>query len=430
MRPHHVVIIGGGFGGLHAAKSLKRSPVKITLIDRNNYHLFQPLLYQVATGALSPANIAAPLRSILKRQRNADVLLAEVTGFDPANRRVIMADGEMSYDSLIVAAGTRTNYFGNPNWERLAPSLKTIEDATKIRRRILLAFERAERSRDRKEVISWLTFVVIGAGPTGVELAGAIAEIARYTLRHDFRRINPADARIILLDGVETVLPTFPSTLQEKARTSLERLGVVVRTGFRVTDVRDDSVVISKDSDSEQIPARTVLWAAGIQASPLGHALAKATGVAPDPAGRIVVDEDLTVPGHPEIFVIGDLAHFHHQTGKPLPGVAPVAIQQGRYAANLIKDRLRGEFRPPFIYKDYGRLATIGRSAAVADFGKLRVSGYLAWLAWLFIHLMYIVEFENRILILLQWAWNYFTRNRSARLIVGQGGSPGEKVRS
>jgi NADH dehydrogenase len=423
-RPHHVIIIGGGFGGLYAAKSLKRAPVQVTLIDRRNFHLFQPLLYQVATGGLSPANIAAPLRAILKRQENVRVLLGEAIGVDVSNRRVVLSDGELSYDTLIIAVGVRHHYFGRNDWEELAPGLKTIEDATEIRRRVLLAFEAAERERDPERLRAWLTFVVVGGGPTGVELAGTLGEIARHTLKHDFRAINPADARIVLVEGMDRVLPPYPPTLSAKAEAALNRLGVTVRTRAMVTDIDANGVTIRCGEQSERIPTRTVLWAAGVQASSLGGILVSATGGAVDRAGRVVVEPDLSVAAHPEVFVIGDLAHFSHQTGTPLPGVAPVAMQQGRYVANLIMRRLRGETMPPFRYRDYGNMATIGRAEAVADLGWVRFSGFLAWLAWLFIHLIHLVQFQNRLLVLIQWAWNYFTWNRYARLITGKNPLP------
>ena len=423
-RPHHVVIIGGGFGGLYAAKSLKRAPVQVTLIDRRNFHLFQPLLYQVATGGLSPANIAAPLRAILKRQENVRVLLGEAIDIDVSNRRVVLSDGEVSYNTLIVAVGVRHHYFGRNDWEELAPGLKTIEDATEMRRRVLLAFEAAEREGDPGELQAWLTFVVVGGGPTGVELAGTLGEIARHTLKHDFRAINPADARIVLVEGMDRVLPPYPPTLSTKAEAGLGRLGVTVRTRAMVTDIDADAVTIRCGERSERIPTRTVLWAAGVQASALGGILASATGAAVDRVGRVMVEPDLSVAAHPEIFVIGDLAHFSHQTGTPLPGVAPVAMQQGRYVATLIMRRLRGETMPPFRYRDYGSMATIGRAEAVADLGWVRFSGFLAWLAWLFIHLIHLVQFQNRLLVLIQWAWNYVTWNRYARLITGKNPLP------
>jgi NADH dehydrogenase len=423
-RPHHVVIIGGGFGGLYAARSLKRAPVQVTLIDRRNFHLFQPLLYQVATGGLSPANIAAPLRAILKRQENVRVILGEAIDLDISNRRVVLSDGELSYDTLIIAVGVRHHYFGRNDWAELAPGLKTIEDATEIRRRVLLAFEAAERESDPGEVRAWLTFVVVGGGPTGVELAGTLGEIARHTLTRDFRAINPADARIVLVEGMDRVLPPYPPALSAKAEAALNRLGVTVRTGTMVTDIDADAVTIRSGDQSERIPARTVLWAAGVQASALGDIVASATGAAVDRVGRVVVEPDLSVAAHPEVFVIGDLAHFSHQTGQPLPGVAPVAMQQGRYVSTLIIRRLRGETMPRFRYRDYGSMATIGRAEAVADLGWVRFSGFLAWLAWLFIHLIHLVQFQNRLLVLIQWAWNYFTWNRYARLITGKNPLP------
>jgi NADH dehydrogenase len=414
---HQVVIVGGGFGGLKAAQSLKRVPVRVTLLDRRNFHLFQPLLYQVATGGLSPANIAAPLRSVLRRQKNARVLLAEVFDIDVANRRVLLDHGSLPYDTLIVAAGVWHQYFGHPEWEALAPGLKTVEDATGMRRRILAAFENAEREQDPGQRRAWLTFVVVGGGPTGVELAGAVGELAHHTLKNDFRSIDPRAARVVLVEGTERVLPPFPPPLSAKATDALARLGVTVHTGALVTDIRADGVTIQHGGRTETIPTRTVLWAAGVVASPLGKVLAAATGAALDRVGRVKVQADLTLPGHPEILAIGDLAHCEDEQGRPLPGVAPVALQQGRYAARLIAARLRGQTLPPFRYTDYGSMATIGRNAAVADLGWVYLSGFLGWLAWLFIHLLKIDQFHNRLLVLTQWAWSYLTRNRSARLI-------------
>jgi NADH dehydrogenase len=419
-----IVIVGGGFGGLYAARRLGRAPVHVTLIDRRNFHLFQPLLYQVATGGLSPANIAAPLRAVLKRQRNTEVLLGEVTDIDVAGRRVLLRDVAIPYDALVIATGARHHYFGHDEWEPFAPGLKTVEDATEIRRRILFAFEAAEREPDPERRRAWLTFVVVGGGPTGVELAGTIGELARHTLRGNFRNINPADACILLVEGTDRVLPSYIPSLSAKATRALARLGVRVRTGALVTDVQHDTVTIRRGSASECVAAHTILWAAGVEASPLGRALARATGVALDRVGRVQVGPDLTVPGHPELFVIGDLAHCPGPGGKPLPGVAPVAIQQGRYVADLIRRRLEGGTSAPFHYHDRGSMATIGRAAAVADFGWIRLSGHLAWLAWLFVHLVYLIEFGNRLLVLMQWAGNYFTRNRAARLITG-GKEPG-----
>jgi NADH dehydrogenase len=422
---HQVVIIGGGFGGLYAAQSLRRAPVRVTLLDRRNFHLFQPLLYQVATGALSPANIASPLRAVLKRQENTSVLLAEVTDIDLANRRVVFTDGEIPYDSVIVATGSRHHYFGKPQFEALAPGLKTIEDATEIRRRILLAFEFAERTTDLEACRACLTFVVVGAGATGVELAGAVGELAHRTLRSNFRHINPADARILLLEGTDRVLPSFPPQLSAKAATALTRLGVTVWTSALVTDVQPDAITVNVAGRSEIVRTRTVLWAAGVAASPLGKVLAKGAGVELDRAGRVIVLPDLSLPGHPEVFVIGDLAHCKCADGQLLPGVAQVAMQQGRYVARLIQGRLEGKpLLPVFRYHDRGSMATIGRASAVADLGWAHFNGWLAWLAWLFIHLIYLIQFENRLLVLGTWALNYFTRNRSARLVTGESPLP------
>ncbi len=415
---HRVLIVGGGFGGLYAARRLRKPPLDVTVVDRRNFHLFQPLLYQVATGGLSPANIAAPLRDVLKRQANTRVLLGEVASFDATSRVARLRDGaSLAYDTLILAAGAGHHYFGKPEWERLAPGLKTVEDATEIRRRVLLAFEAAERAQDDTARAALLTFVVIGAGPTGVELAGALAEIARYTLDRNFRNFDPKSARVLLVEGGERVLSSYADPLPASALRSLERIGVTVLTGAKVTAVDEQGVELLRSGTSERIAARVVLWAAGVAGSPLGKALADATGCALDKAGRVIVQPDLTVPGHPEVLVIGDLAHCLDAAGKPLPGVAPVAMQQGRYAARLIQARLSGGTLPSFRYHDKGSMATIGRAAAVADLGFVRFGGYPAWLAWLFIHLMYIVEFDNRVLVFVQWAWSYLTRNRSARLI-------------
>lgn len=420
--PHHVVIIGGGFGGLFAARNLRRDPVRVTLIDRHNFHLFQPLLYQVATGALSPANIAAPLRALLRKQKNTTVLLGSVAGIDATGRRVTLENGDIiGYDTLIIATGVRHFYFGHGEWESVAPGLKTVEDATHIRRQILLAFEEAERETDPTRQEKLLTFVVVGGGPTGVELAGAIAEIANFTLRGNFRRIDPAKSKIYLLEGAERVLPTYPAPLSDKARQELERMGVIVKTRAIVTNITDDTVIY-KEGDSEQtLIAHTTLWAAGIQASGLGKTLQEATNCELDRAGRVVVEPDCTVKNHPEIFVIGDLANFTHQTGKPLPGVAQVAMQQGQYAARLIMARQQNRTLPAFHYRDLGNMATIGRASAVADLRGIQLSGFIGWAAWLFIHLINLVQFQNRVLVFTQWAWNYVTRNRAARLITGEG---------
>ncbi len=417
---HRVVIVGGGFGGLYAAQALKRADVDLTLIDRRNFHLFQPLLYQVATGALSPGEIASPLRYVLNRQKNATVLLGEVVDLDPAAREVALKDGgRIPYDTLIIATGATHTYFGHPEWVEHAPGLKTIEDATEIRTRILLGFERAEKEQDPAERRALLTFVVVGAGPTGVELAGALGEISRDTLRHDFRSINPADANIFLIEGSSRILQSYPEKLSAVAENALISLGVQTRTGAVVTHIDGGGVTVKANRAETYIAARTVLWAAGVQASPLGKLVAERTGAETDRAGRVKVTADLSVPGHPEILVIGDLAHFE-QDGKQVPGVAPTAMQMGRYTSNLIVKRLRGEQPKPFRYWHKGSLATIGRNRAVADIGPFKFSGYFAWLTWLFIHLLYIVEFENRVQIAFQWAYDYFTFNRGARLITGK----------
>ncbi len=410
-----MVIVGAGFGGLYAAQALKNAPVRVTVVDANNHHLFQPLLYQVATAALSPGDIAYPIRAILRRQKNASVLMARAASVDTTQRKVILEDGEIQYDYLILATGGRHAYFGHDDWEKLAPGLKTLEDALEIRRRILLAFERAEREKDEARRRALLNFVVVGGGPTGVELAGAIAEIARHVMVEDFRVIDPREARVLLLEAGPRILAAFPEELSTKARASLERLGVEVRTGAAVTLLEEGSVFLG----NEFIATATVLWAAGVAAS----SLARSLNVPLDRAGRVVVERDLTVPGHREVFVIGDLAAFLHQTdnenppGKPLPGVAPVAIQQGRHAAKNIVKAGRGEAYETFHYLDKGNLATIGRAAAVADFGFMRVSGFLAWMAWLFIHILFLIGFRNRFVVLFEWAWAYLTYQRAAPLI-------------
>ena len=416
---HRVVIVGGGFGGLYAAKSLGKAPVAVTLIDRRNFHLFQPLLYQVATGGLSPGEIASPLRVVLRAHQNTEVLLGEVVDLDAQGRRVILRDGEAAYDDLIVATGATHHYFGNDQWAPLAPGLKTVEDATEIRSRVLDAFERAEREPDLVNRRAWLTFVIVGGGPTGVELAGALGEIANDTLRHDFRRINPADAEILLIEGEDRVLPLFPRDLSAKAEKQLIGLSVRSLTGAKVTDIDTGGVIVNSGGQERRIAARTVLWAAGVRASRLGKVLAERAGAPLDRAGRVVVEPDLSLPGHPEIHVIGDLANFSHQGGQPLPGLAPVAMAQGRYVARLIRRKLRGQPLQPFHYLDKGNLATVGRNKAVAQFGRVHIAGFLAWFVWVFVHLMYLVEFENRLLVFVEWVYNYLTRNRGARLITG-----------
>jgi NADH:ubiquinone reductase (H+-translocating) len=424
MDTHKVVILGGGFGGLTAALKLKNALVQVTLIDRCNYHLFQPLLYQVATGSLSPANVAGPLRQVLHRQKNTQVLLGEAISINTAKRQVILSDGVVDYDTLIVATGSTHQYFGHDEWEQFAPGLKNLDDATAMRGRILLAFEAAERERDPEKLRAWMTFVIVGAGPTGAELAGALGEIAHDTLKHDFRDINPAASRIVLVEGTDRALPSYPPKLSEAARKMLERLGVTVRTGAMVTNITAEGVTIKEGDHTETIRTRTVLWAAGVLASPLGKILSQNAGAPLDKASRVLVQPDMTVPGHPEIFVIGDLANFSHQTGQPLPGVAQPAIQQGDYVARLIRARLHGHTLPPFHYLDKGNLATIGRGAAVADLNWLQISGFPAWLIWIFIHLVYIVQFQNRLLVMTQWAWLYLTFDRSARLITGKSPLP------
>ena len=413
-----VVIVGGGFGGLYAAQALKRARLRVTLIDRRNHHLFQPLLYQVAMAGLSAGDIAYPIRSILRRQRNARVLLAEATGVDLGAREVALRDGgRVGYDFLILATGVRHAYFGHEEWEADAPGLKSLEDALEIRRRMLLAFEYAEREKDSRERRALLTFVIVGAGPTGVELAGALADIARTVLVSDFREIDPREARIVLVEAGPRVLPPFPETLSAKAEKALTRLGVEVRNGQAVTAVDSAGV----DLGDERIDARTVLWAAGVAASPLGKTL----GVPIDRAGRVIVEPDLSVPGHPEVFVIGDLAAFLHQTGKALPGVAPAAIQQGRHTAKNILRRIAGKPTETFRYVDKGNLATIGKAAAVADFGFLRISGLVAWLLWIVVHILFLIGFRNRVIVVFDWAWAYFTSQRAARLITGEVRAPG-----
>jgi NADH dehydrogenase len=412
MSEPHVVIIGGGFGGLYAARALRGVPVHVTLLDRRNHHVFQPLLYQVATAALSPGDIASPIRWILRRQRNVEVLLADVLGVDVAARRLTLADGVMGYDYLIVAAGATHAYFGRDEWRAVAPGLKTLEDALRIRRRVLLAFERAEREPDAAHRQALLTFVVIGGGPTGVELAGALAEISRQSLARDFRHFDPSSARIMLLEAGPAILTTFPEPLREAARQDLVRLGVSVRTGNPVTNVSQGIVQVG----TESIAAETVLWAAGVAASPLGATL----GVPLDRAGRVHIGSDLTIPGHPEVFVIGDLAVLNGNDGKPLPGVAQVAIQMGRHAAANIERAIGQQPYAPFVYRDLGNMATIGRASAVADFGWLRLQGLAGWLAWLFVHVLNLIGFRNRLVVMVQWAWAYFSYQRSVRLITGE----------
>jgi NADH dehydrogenase len=416
-----VVILGGGFGGLAAAQKLQRAPVEVTLIDRRNFHLFQPLLYQVATGSLSPGEIAAPLRSVLSRQKNARVLLGEATDVDPQAKRVILRDGDTyAYDTLIVATGSQTSYYGNDSWRQWAPSLKSVEEATAIRHKILYAFERAERAATEEEARAWLTFVIVGAGATGLELSGALAEIARETLRHDFRKIRPQEARILLLEGAPRVLGGYPEDLSAKAEKLLTRLGVEVIKGVLVTQIGAGGVTFKRGESTESLATRTVLWAGGVTSTPFAERLAKRTKAETDRSGRIKVARDLTIPNYPDIFIIGDLAHAEQEKGKPLPGVAQVAMQGGAYAAKTIRARLKGKPQVrPFHYFNKGDMAVIGRAAAVANIFGVHISGWPAWLIWLFVHLMYIVEFQSRVLVFIQWGFEYLTFSRGARLITG-----------
>ncbi|HEX6589022.1 MAG TPA: NAD(P)/FAD-dependent oxidoreductase [Longimicrobiales bacterium] len=408
----HVVILGGGFAGLRCARALRKAPVRITLIDRRNHHLFQPLLYQVATASLSPADIAAPIRSILRNQANAQVWMAEVVDVDVARRSVVLKDGRVPYDYLVVATGATHSYFGRDEWAPIAPALKTVEDAVEIRRRFLTAFEAAEREADVAARRRHLTFVIVGGGPTGAELAGAMAEIARTVIPEDFRAVDTATARIILVEGVDRVLPTFDERLSDAARRQLERLGVEVRTGELVTQMDERGITLKS---GERIEAENVVWAAGVAASPLGAKL----GAPLDRAGRVQVEPDLSLPGHPEVFVAGDLAFFE-QDGGNVSGVAPAAMQMGTYVGETIRDELRGRARRPFRYRNKGYLATIGRGAAVADLNGLRFSGFIAWALWVFIHVLYLIGFRNRLLVLSEWAWAYVTYQRGMRLITGE----------
>jgi NADH dehydrogenase len=423
---HRVLIVGGGFGGLYAAKELGRDErLEVTLVDRRNHYLFTPLLYQVATGAVSPGDIAQPLRSILRRQRNTTVLLGEAVGIDPGRKTVTLSDGgPIEYDNLIVAAGSRFSYFGHDDWAKDAPGLKSLDDGTEIRRRILIAFEAAEREHDPERRAEWLTFVIVGGGPTGVELAGALGEIARDTLRRDFRAIDTADARIILVEAMDRVLPTYPPDRSASARRQLERLGATVRTGTRVVGLDSRSVSVEMAGGaSEQIPARTVLWAAGILVAPFVDAVAKATDAPTDRNGRLLVGADLTIPGHPEIFAVGDAAVLPWKKDRPVPGVAQGGIQAGRHAARTIRRRLSGEATPPFRYSNKGDVAVIGRLAGVTDIPWLgpfgRQSGFFAWSLWLGIHIVYLIGFANRVVVTVRWAWSFLTHGRGSRLITG-----------
>ena len=406
------LIIGGGFGGLYAAREFRRQPVDVTIVDKRNHHLFQPLLYQVAMAALSPGDIASPIRWILRRQANVEVILGEVDRIDPVGRTAHLADGGViPFDYAIVAAGTTHAYFGHDEWRRHAPGLKTLEDALEIRRRVLLAFEHAERETDPARRAAQLTFVIIGGGPTGVEMAGALAEIARQSLTRDFRHIDPSSAKVVLLEGGPAVLPNFPEQLRDAARRDLERLGVEVRTSESVIDVTSGIVRTAKGA----LAAETILWAAGVAASPLGATL----GVPVDRAGRVLVQPDLTIPGYPQVFVIGDLASMAGPSGRPLPGVAQVAMQMGAHAARNILRAVEGQPLRPFVYRNLGDMATIGRASAVADLPFIRLQGLIGWLAWLFVHILNLIGFRNRLVVMVQWAWSYFSYQRAIRLITG-----------
>lgn len=420
-RPH-VVIIGGGFAGLYLAKKLRRAPVRVTVIDRRNHHLFQPMLYQVATAALNPSDIASPIRSILRRSRNTEVILGEATRVDTENRKVILADGaEVGYDYLAVAPGARHSYFGNPSWEALAPGLKAIEDAVEIRRRVLLAFERAERETDANRRHELLTFVVVGGGPTGVEVAGALAEIRKFALSRDFRHIDPREASVVLLEAGPRILSTYPPSLSARAKADLRELGVIVRESTAVTGVSDDAV---ETADGLRVPTSTIVWAAGNQASPLLETL----GVPLGRQGRVPVNADCSIPGHPEVFVLGDAAWHEHDGNPATPATCPGAIQMGRHAARAIVADIEGHQRPAFRYRDKGQLAVIGRGHAVADIGRLHFGGFFAWLFWALIHIVYLIGFRNRLLVMIEYAWSYITFGHGARLITGETGEYSVRV--
>jgi NADH:ubiquinone reductase (H+-translocating) len=414
---HRVVIIGGGFGGLYAAKKLGNTPVDVTLIDKRNFHLFQPLLYQVATGSLAPADISSPLRSVLSKNQNVRVLMDAAERIDVANQAVILSDQAIPYDTLIIATGVSHHYFGNDHWSTVAPGLKTIEDALEMRRRILSAFEAAERSNDPTERAALLTFVVVGAGPTGVELAGAIADLAYKVMADEFRSIDTAEAQVILLEGLDRVLPPFKPELSAKAQEGLERLGVTVNTKTRVTNITATGVTYLLGDATIELPSRTVLWAAGVKASPMGAILAEETGAELDRVGRVIVNHDLSVPSHSNIYVVGDLANFAHQGDNPLPGTGAVAMQQGEYLAEAIAKRLRGEAVTPFRYIDLGSMAVIGQHEAVVDMGFIKFSGFFAWIAWLIVHIYFLIDSDRKLTVAIQWIWNYFTKDRGSRLI-------------
>ena len=414
----HVVIVGGGFGGLYAAKSLKNAPVRVTLIDKRNFHLFQPLLYQVATGTLSPADIASPLRVVLSKHKNTQVLLDKVVDVDPEAKKVYLEDREaLDYDALVVATGVSHHYFGNDQWQNDAPGLKTVEDALEMRRRIFMAFEAAEKETDPKKREALLTFVVVGGGPTGVELAGAIAEIAHQSAKDDFRHIDTTQAKILLFEGMDRILPPYPEECSQEAQKSLEKLGVNVQTKTLVTNIADNCVTFRQGEETKTLDAHTILWAAGVRASFMGKVLADRAGAELDRAGRVIVEPDLSLKEHSDIFVIGDLANFPHQGDRPLPGVAPVAMKEGEYVAKLLAKRAIGVKVEPFSYQDFGSMAVIGQNKAVVNLNFAKLSGFVAWIVWVFAHIYYLIEFDNKLVVMIQWAWNYITQGRGARLI-------------
>ncbi|NCO75169.1 MAG: NAD(P)/FAD-dependent oxidoreductase [Cyanobacteria bacterium] len=416
----HVVIVGGGFAGLYAAKELGKALVKVTLIDKRNFHLFQPLLYQVATGSLSPAEICSPLRLVVGKNKNTHVILDEVIDINPEEKQVIMREGILNYDYLIIGTGVSHHYFGNDQWEKDAPGLKSIENALDIRRKIFLAFEEAEKVSSMEEKEEWLTFAIVGGGPTGVELAGAIAEIAHRIIKDDFKEIDTTKAKIFLIEGMNRILPPYPEDLSQKAKESLEYLGVTVLTNRMVTNIEKSRVNIRYGEEEETIKARTILWAAGVKASSLGKIIVEKTNAESDRVGRIIVEPNLSIKDYPNIFVVGDLANFSHQDNKPLPGIAPVAMAQGQYMSKYIKAQIKGETIPPFRYVDKGSLAVIGDNHAVVNLGFMKLSGFIAWLVWVFAHIYYLIEFDSKLVVMIEWGWNYITRGRGARLITGE----------
>lgn len=416
----HVVIVGGGFAGLYTAKELGKAPVKVTLVDKRNFHLFQPLLYQVATGSLSPSEICSPLRLVVGRNKNTRVVLDEVVNLDPENKQIVMREGVLSYDKLIIGTGVSHHYFGNDHWEDEAPGLKSIENALEMRRKIFLAFEEAEKASSAQEKQEWLTFAIVGGGPTGVELAGAIAELAHKVIKDDFQNIDTTQTKILLIEGLDRVLPPYAPDLSQKAQQSLEELGVTILTKRMVTNIENSVLTIRHGEETEEIKARTILWAAGVKASSLSQVIAEKTGAETDRSGRVMVEPNLSLGNYPDIYVVGDLAHFAHQGDKPLPGIAPVAMAQGQYMATAIKNEIKGKPVEAFRYVDRGSLAVIGDNHAVVDLGFIKLSGAVAWLVWVFAHIYYLIEFDNKLTVMLQWGWNYLTKGRGARLITGE----------